>query len=92
MKTLLFCFIISGLNICAAVGMTGTIRFTGAILEPACVTDVSVQDTRIQCSRRGQTRQIRYPAGGAESTSPYQLATVTQTGGKQRRDITLVYR
>lgn len=96
MRKRLLLLTLSALFLCARVDIvsaaSGTIQFTGAISEPACSTDVSVRRTVVYCTRKAIMRQLNYGTRSVTQAAPYDLATVSQITGKQRRDITLTYR
>ncbi|ADO08188.1 hypothetical protein Pvag_pPag20198 (plasmid) [Pantoea vagans C9-1] len=64
----------------------------GAITEPACVADVTVQRTQILCTRAASTRVLNTGSVSITRALPWNLASLTQTATGQRRDIVITYR
>ena len=88
------CFIFATLSMLSAAGhaASGTIQFTGAITEPACVTDVAAERTQVRCSRAASVQALKIGASNAVAASPWDLAVVTQTVTPHRRDVVITYR
>ncbi|MER2046537.1 MAG: hypothetical protein ABS943_22240 [Pantoea agglomerans] len=71
---------------------SGTIQFTGAIAEQACVTEVLPGRTLVLCSRAASVRALQLDASSKVAVSPWDLAVITQISTPQRRDIVITYR
>lgn len=75
-----------------AMAESGTIYFSGAIVEPACKATTQQQGTSVTCTRQGVDKVRTIALNQSQQTLPYQLGTVSVKSVNNLKIIEVTYK